>query len=389
MSGRPRDLRTRLIHGGLDRVEGSVVQPVFQSATWEAEETASYDDIRYLRLSNSPNHRDLAARLAGICGGEAAVVAGSGMAAITTTLLTLLEAEPGRERPHLLAQDCLYGGTLSFLAEDAPALGIDVDFVGGDDPEEWAARARRGTGAFLVESLTNPLLEVADLEAVAAFCRERGIVSVIDNTFASPVNYRPLEAGFDIELHSATKYLNGHSDLVAGAVVSSAERVRRVTHKMNHLGGVLDPHACFLLQRGLKTLALRVEQQNRNALFLARRLADHPAVAAVHYPGLAGHPGHERARRWFAGCGGVLSFDVESADAARRLIDGLELAVEAPSLGGVETLVSRPAVSSHAGQSPGQRRALGIGDGLVRVAAGIEAAEDLWADFEAALTAAS
>ena len=388
MSGRRRDLRTRLIHGGLERVEGSVVQPVFQTATWEAEETASYDDIRYLRLSNSPNHRDLAARLAGICGGEAAVVAGSGMAAITTTLLTLLESEPGWDRPHLLAQDCLYGGTLSFLTEDAPALGIDVDFVGGSR-EEWAARARPGTRAFLVESLTNPLLEVADLEAAVAFCRERGIVSVIDNTFASPVNYRPLEAGFDVELHSATKYLNGHSDIVAGAVVSTAERVRRITHKMNHLGGVLDPHACFLLQRGLKTLALRVEQQNHNALFLAQRLADHPSVAAVHYPGLAGHPGHERARRWFAGCGGVLSFDLGSAGDARRLIGRLELAVDAPSLGGVETLVSRPAVSSHAGQSPGRRRALGIGDGLVRVAVGIEAAEDLWADFESALAAGS
>ena len=380
-----RDLRTRLIHGGLERVEGSVVQPVFQSATYEAAEEVSYDDIRYLRLSNSPNHRDLAARLAGICGGEAAAVAGSGMAAITTTLLTLLESEPGRDRPHLLAQDCLYGGTLSFLAEDAPALGISVDFVGGDDPEEWAARARPGTRAFLVESLTNPLLEVADLEAVTAFCRERGIVSVIDNTFASPVNYRPLEAGFDVELHSATKYLNGHSDIVAGAVVSTAERVRRVTHKMNHLGGVLDPHACFLLQRGLKTLSLRVEEQNRNALFLARRLAEHPAVGAVHYPGLAGHPGHERARRWFAAGGGVLSFDLGGVEEARRLIGRLELAVEAPSLGGVETLVSRPAVSSHAGQSPERRRALGIGDGLVRVAVGIEAAGDLWADFEAAL----
>ena len=383
---RCHDLRTRLIHGGLHRVAGAVVQPVFQTATYEAEETASYDDIRYLRLSNSPNHRDLAARLAAITGGEAAVVAGSGMAAITTTLLTLLESAPGRERPHLLAQDCLYGGTLSFLAEDAPTLGIDVDFVNGDDDhQEWASRSRPGTRAFLVESLTNPLLEVADLEAVTAFCRERGIVSVIDNTFASPVNYRPLEAGFDVELHSATKYLNGHSDIVAGAVISTQERIRRVTHKMNHLGGVLDPHACFLLQRGLKTLALRVEQQNHNALFLAQRLAEHSSVAAVHYPGLAGHPGHERARRWFAGCGGVLSFDLGGPEAARRLIDRLELAVEAPSLGGVETLVSRPAVSSHAGQSPERRRALGIGDGLVRVAVGIEAAEDLWADFEAAL----
>lgn len=375
------DLRTKLVHGGVPRVAGAVVLPVFQTATYEAVAGGGYDDIRYLRLSNSPNHRDLAARLAAACGAEAAVVTGSGMAAIATTLLALLEGGG-----HLLAQDCLYGGTLSFLTEDAPGLGLGVDFVAGDDRAQWAARARPETRAFLVESLTNPLLQVADLEGVVGFCRDRGIVSVIDNTFASPVNYRAIEAGFDVEIHSATKYLNGHSDLVAGCVVSTAQRIGRITHKLNHLGGILDPHACFLLQRGMKTLALRVAQQNANALYLAERLAAHPAVERVHYPGLPGHPHHERARRWFAGCGGVLSFDVAGGGAAAQAVLGrLRLAVDAPSLGGVETLVSRPAVSSHAGQTPAQRAALGIGDGLVRVAVGIEAAQDLWADFEAAL----
>ena len=209
------DLRTRLIHSGLDRTDGALVQPVFQTATYETTPGASYDEIRYLRLNNSPNHRDLAARLTAITGGEAAVVTGSGMAAITTTLMTLLKSGD-----HILAQDCLYGGTLSFLEDDMPAMGVSVDTVDGDAPDTWAAKVRDSTRVFLVESLTNPTLRIADLKAVVTFCSDHGITSVIDNTFASPVNYRPLEAGFDVELHSATKYLNGHSDLVAGGISS-------------------------------------------------------------------------------------------------------------------------------------------------------------------------
>lgn len=375
------DLRTRLIHSGLRRTDGAVVQPVFQTATYEADGDGGYDDIRYLRLNNSPNHKDLAARLTAICGGEAAVVASSGMAAISTTLMALLKSGD-----HVLAQDCLYGGTLSFLGEDAPAMGMQVDAVDATAPDSWPHRVRDNTRVFLVESLTNPTLQVAELEQVVAFCKARGIISVIDNTFASPVNFRPLDMGFDVELHSATKYLNGHSDLVAGAVISSGAIIDRVTHKLNHLGGTLDPHACFLLQRGIKTLALRVAQQNANAEYLALRLETHAAVNHVNYPSLPGHPQHEQAKRWFQGCGGVLSFDVVGGGvAAQGVMDRLQLAVDAPSLGGVETLVSRPAVSSHAAQSPQQRQAMGIGDGLVRLAVGIEAAEDLWTDLHAAL----
>lgn len=375
------DLRTRLIHSGLARTDGAVVQPVFQTATYQADGDGGYDDIRYLRLNNSPNHKDLARRLTAISGGEAAVVTASGMAAITTTLMALLESGG-----HILAQDCLYGGTLSFLAEDATAMGIEADAVDGNAPDDWGDKVRDNTRVFLVESLSNPTLQIADLEAVVAFCKARGIISVIDNTFASPVNFRPLEMGFDVELHSATKYLNGHSDLVAGCVISSAEIIDRVTHKLNHLGGTLDPHACFLLQRGMKTLALRVAQQNANAEFLAERLSAHAATGQVNYPTLPDHPHHGLARRWFDGCGGVLSFDVVGGGAAAQgVMDRLSLAVDAPSLGGVETLVSRPAVSSHAGQSPEQRQAMGIGDGLIRLAVGIEAPEDLWNDLDAAL----
>lgn len=375
------DLRTRLIHSGIERTDGAVVQPVFQSSTYEAQPGASYDEIRYLRLNNSPNHRDLEARLTAITGGEAAAVTGSGMAAITTTLMSLLSSGD-----HVLAQDCLYGGSLSFLTEDAPAMGVSVTFVDADAPDTWADHVQPSTRLFLVESLTNPTLVVADLEAVVGFCNEHNILSVIDNTFASPVNYRPLDAGFDVELHSATKYLNGHSDLVAGCVISSRTIVDAVTHKLNHLGATLDPHACFLLQRGMKTLALRVQQQNENAAELAHRLQDHPAVAHVYYPTLPDHPQHERAKRLFAGCGGVLSFDVVGGgDAAQSVMDRLQLAVDAPSLGGIETLVSRPAVSSHAGQSAQERERMGIGDELVRLAVGIEASQDLWQDLEQAL----
>jgi len=354
---------------------------VFQSATFASGEEESYDDIRYIRLNNTPNHRVLHAKLAAIAGGEDAVVTGSGMAAISTALMALLRAGD-----HLLAQDCLYGGTHAWLTQDVPAIGVEFDFIAGNDPGSWKGKLRPETKLIYVETMTNPLLEVADLEAVVAFAREHGLVSAIDNTFASPVNFRPLETGFDLEIHSATKYLNGHSDIVAGCVIGGAERIREVVHKLNHLGGTLDPHACFLLHRGMKTLALRVGQQNENGQRLAEFLEGHGKVAKVNYPGLKGHPQHARAERLFAGCGGVLSFELKGdVAAADRVIAALELPVSAPSLGGVESLVTRPANTSHLSLSAAERAAVGIADTLIRVAVGIEAPEDLCADFGQAL----
>ena len=371
------DLQTRLIHAGEQRIEGAVVLPVFQSSTYVSQDEQDYDAIRYLRLNNTPNHRALHAKVAAACGGEDALVTGSGMAAITTALMTVLESGD-----HLLIQDCLYGGTHSFVTQDAPRMGMNFDFIAGNAPETWAGKLRPETRAIYVETMTNPLLEVADLEAVVEFAREYGLVSLIDNTFASPCNFRPLEIGFDIELHSATKYLNGHSDLVAGAIVGSSVQVAAIRHKLNHLGGSLDTHACFLLQRGLKTLALRMRQHNENGLRLARFLTGQEQVAGVNYPGLESHRQYERAQRLFAGAGGVLSFELHGGMAsAERLLSGLSLPVTAPSLGGVETLITRPAATSHSGMSPEDRANLGIADGLVRVACGIEAAEDLCADF--------
>src|SRR5690606_26752676 len=242
------------------------------------------------------------------------------------------------------------------------------------------------TRVFLVETITNPLVRVGRLREVAEFCRAHGITSVIDNTFASPVNFRPLQVGFDLVMHSATKYLNGHSDLAAGAVMGSAELVGRVHRTLNHYGGTLDPHAGFLLARGIKTLALRVRAQNANALALATYLASHPKVVAVNYPGLASHPDHAHAAQLLSGFGGMLSLrPAGGPQAAAALLEALRVPYSGPSLGGVESLVTRPVVTSHAGMDPGERERVGITDDLVRVSCGIEDADDLIADFAQAL----
>ena len=383
MSGPYKRLETKLVHAGepRPRIDGAVETPIFQSATYEYRGERRYDDVRYLRLNNTPNQLALHAKLADLEGSEAALVTASGMAAITTTLLTVLSAGD-----HLLAQSCLYGGTHDFVTREFAGLGLSVDFIDADRRESWRAQLKPNTRAVYVEAMTNPLLEVADLRAVTEFARARGLVSIIDNTFASPVNFRPIEAGFDLVLHSATKYLNGHSDIVAGAVAGSAALIERIRHKANHLGGSLDPHAAFLLSRGLKTLALRVRYQNGSALRIAQFLEAHPAVARVHYAGLPSHPRHERAAGLFAGFGGVLSFELKGPAArADELAARVRIPAIAPSLGGVHTLLTRPATTSHAGLSPEDRARLGINDGLLRLSVGIEATEDLLEDFAQAL----
>lgn len=379
-------LETRAVHAGdpKPRIEGALNVPIFHSTVFENPEGTAYHDLRYPRLNNLPNHTAVADKLAALEGGEAAVVTASGMAAISTTLLTVLGGGG-----HLLAQSCLYGGTHNLLTDDLGDLGLSYDFIDGREPDTWAAKLRPETRAIYVEVMTNPLLDVADHAQVVRFAREHGLVSIIDSTFASPVNFQPLGLGFDLVLHSCTKYLNGHSDLVAGAVIGSRAQVEPVLHRLNHLGACLDPHGCFLLNRGIKTLVLRVRQQNQNAFAVARALAARPEVARVNYPGLETHPDHERARELFAGFGGMLSFELHGGgEAARRFVDAVELLTSAPSLGGVESLVTRPAATSHAGMSPDERAALGISDGLVRVSVGIESLDDLLADLERALKAA-
>jgi len=379
-----RRLETKLIHAGEPepRILGAVSMPIFQSAMYEYAGETDYHDLQYIRLNNTPNHAVLHRKLAALENGEAALVTSSGMAAISTSLLTLLSTGD-----HLLAQDCLYGGTHDLLTKDFPALGIEHSFLDATDPGTWKAQLKPSTKAIYVEAITNPTMEVADLEAVAAFARSNGLVSLIDNTFATPVNFRPLEHGFDLSLHSCTKYMNGHSDIVAGAVIGSRALVERIKHKLDHLGGSLDPHAAFLLHRGMKTLAVRVRHQNASALEIATFRASRPEVARVNYPGLPSRPGHERALRLFAGgFGGMLSFEVAGdVDAARRFMDRTRLPIKAPSLGGVETLLTQPALTSHAGLSRENRERLGIGDGLIRMSVGLEATDEIIEDFERAL----
>ncbi|HEY6420073.1 MAG TPA: PLP-dependent transferase [Candidatus Binataceae bacterium] len=378
-----KGLDTKLIHAGEPEplIEGAVAMPIFQSSTFEYAGQKSYHDLRYIRLNNTPNHIVLHAKLAALENAEAALVTGSGMAAISATLLTML-AGGG----HLLAQDCLYGGTHDLLTQDFPGLGLEVDLIDGDNPASWREMLRPNTKAIYVESISNPLLQVNDLQAAADFAAENGIVSIIDNTFASPLNFRPAEIGFDLSIHSATKYLNGHTDIVAGAVIGRRELVANVTRKLNHFGGSLDPHACFLLHRGLKTLAVRVRHQNESALKIARYLEQHRSVARVNYPGLESHSNHIRACELFDGFGGVLSFELEGGvEAAERFIARATIPICAPSLGGVETLITRPATTSHAGMSAEERARAGIGEGLVRLSVGLETSDDLIEDFELAL----
>ena len=374
---------TKLVHAGelRPRLGGAVTMPIFQSSTFEYSGAGNYHDVRYLRLNNTPNHIVLHDKLAALEGGRAALVAGSGMAAISAALLAILSAGD-----HIIAHDCLYGGTHDLLTKDLAKLGIRCDFVDACRPETWTAQVTPQTRAFYVESITNPLMQVVALDEVAQFAHRHGLISIIDNTIATPVNFRPIEHGFDVVLHSATKYLNGHTDIVAGAAVGSVDLIGAIKHKLDHLGGALDPHACFLLHRGLRTLALRVRYQNGCALELARFLEGHRGVQAVNYPGLESNPQHARARALFEGMGGMLSFELKGGlAAAERFMGRLRIAANAPSLGGPETLVTRPAVTSHAGLGPEQRKCLGIGDGLVRVSVGLEAALDLVEDFAQAL----
>lgn len=369
---------TQLIHAGEDgRVEGAVRLPIFQTAMFEHDDSP----LRYIRYNNTPNQEVLNRKLAVLEGAEEALVTGSGMTAITGAILSVLK--PGE---HLLAQNSLYGGTHGFVRTLLADLGITVSFIDANAPDTWQSLLQTNTRAIYVESITNPLLHVCDLEGIVAFAQANSLISLIDNTFATPFNYKATAAGFDLSLHSASKYLNGHSDIVAGVIVGSGDQIYKARQTLKHLGGALDPHACFLLYRGMQTLALRMRQHNSTALALAKFLENHDKVAHVYYPGLPSHPQHKRAARLFKGFGGMLSIELKGElDAAIDLIDRLHLPLYAPSLGGVESLMTRPAISSHAGLTQEERDIAGIRDSLLRISVGIEHEDDLIADFDQAL----
>ncbi len=377
-----RSPATDAIHAGAQepRPEGAVVTPIYQTANY-LYHGEGYHDVGYIRLSTTPNHRVLGDRIAALERTEDALVLASGMAAISGSLLTVLSAGD-----HLLVQDTLYGGTASFVQQDLPRFQIGHTVIDPQNPSSWAAALTPQTRAMYVETLTNPLVQVADLESVVAFAREHGLVTLIDNTFASPINFRPAELGFDLVLESCTKYMNGHSDIVAGSVAGSAEVIRRIKVMHDHLGGALDPHAAFLLERGLKTLSVRVKQQNASAGRLAVLLEGHPSVEAVRYPGLASHAQHDRAARLFEGFGGMMALELSGGvDAAEAFMTALTIPTVAASLSGAESLVVRPAAAIHSGLPPEERARSGVSDGLIRFSVGLEGVEDLAADLSAAL----
>ena len=357
---------------------GAVVNPVYQTATFFTE-AAPEGEPKYTRYGTNPGHELLARRLAALEGAEASLVLASGNAASALTLLALCGTGD-----HVAAARELYGGTLRLLTRDLPRLGIATSFVplGGD----WAAAVRPNTRVLWLELPVNPTLRIPDVRPVATLAAARGIPLVVDATFATPINFQPLAWGASIALHSATKYLGGHSDLTAGVVSGPAALIEEIRQKLISFGPVLDPHAAWLLERGVKTLAVRMARHNENGLRLAARLAEHPAVLQVHYPGLPSHPDHQVAAELLHGFGGMVSLVVRGGDeAALRVVNRLRLLWVAPSLGGVETLVSMPRYTSHSALTPAERHALGIADGFIRVSVGIEDAADLIADLEQAL----
>jgi cystathionine beta-lyase/cystathionine gamma-synthase len=359
-----------------------------QSSTFafgSAEEMRQYLEgdeelFLYTRYAN-PTVRDLEQALAAVEGGESALALSSGMAAMTTAVVSL-----SRAGDEVLASASLYGGTVRLLTELLPRFGVTARFLPAGELERVDRLAGERSRVLIVESPTNPTLEVVDLAAVSAAAHRRGLAVVADNTFATPVLQRPLALGVDLVMHSLTKALAGHSDLVGGALVGSRERVEAARGTMRILGGCMDPHAAFLVRRGMKTLHLRVERQCANALALARALEGHPAVCRVVYPGLSSHPGHEVARRQMSGFGGMVTLELAGGlPAAERFYDRLQLVARAASLGGVESLASLPLHTSHYGLAEEKLRAAGIAPGMVRLSLGVEDAADLVADVQRAL----
>ena len=355
--------------------------PIYRSSTYDLGNPESFDDIRYIRLNNTPTQRAVERKL-GVLEGGSALMTPSGTAAIWLALESLLD--PGDE---VLAPKQVYGGTRKIFDSLEEREGITMRTVDIARPETWAAAVNEKTKLFYAETISNPWMLVADLEQIAAFAKEHGLITVVDNTLATPVLTRPRELGIDVVLHSASKALNGHSDVVAGALIADPETTLTIRKVANRVGICPDPEACYLLNRGMKTLGLRVAQQNATALALADLLEEHRGVDSVLYPGVAS--GEQRAiaeRILDGGFGSLLCFTpLGGVKRAKRLIATLRWAREAPSLGGAEMLVSRPATTSHAGLPEELRKAMGVQDEMIRVSVGIESQEDILEDFEQAL----
>jgi cystathionine beta-lyase/cystathionine gamma-synthase len=345
------------------------------------QEIGTGEGLRYTRYGNTPNAELVQRRLASLEGSEAALVLASGMGATACALLALLR--PG---DHLLASSWIYGGTHKLFCQEFSALGIHVTLVDPLETRGWRRRLRKETRAIFVETPVNPTCRVLDLRPVSFLTKEIGLALVVDSTFASPVNFRPLEYGADVVIHSATKYLNGHHDVLSGAVMGTAPYIEEVRQKMMVWGQAPDPFACWLLERGLKTLDVRVRRQNENAGRIAQWASERKEFKRVHYPGLESHPDHDVAKSTLDGFGGMLALELSGGGrAADKFVRKLKLFTHAPSLGGVDSLVSEPRFTSHASLDAETRAKLGIPDGFLRLSVGIEDAGDLIADLEQAL----
>lgn len=364
--------------------------PIVQTATYTFQNTkelieyqeGTYDSFEYGRYGN-PTTRACEEKIRLMEGADDCLVSSSGMNSATTMLLALVPAGG-----HIVTTTDCYRRTRQFIQTLLPKMGISTTVI---DPADLgaleAALEKHDVSLFFSESPTNPYLRCVDIPKIKALCEPKGAIVVIDSTFATPINQKAIELGADLVLHSATKYLAGHNDVLAGAIAGRSDLVAAVRGMHNVLGGTVDPHAAYLLLRGMKTLELRVQRQNATAMEIARRLAEHPKIAVVHYPGLESHRDHEIAKKQMAGYGGVVSFEVDG-DLWRTaaLIDAVKLPYIAPSLGGVETLIEQPAIISYWDQGPEKRAQVGIKDSLIRFSCGVEPLEDIWNDLESALS---
>ncbi|MBW2383021.1 MAG: aminotransferase class I/II-fold pyridoxal phosphate-dependent enzyme [Deltaproteobacteria bacterium] len=386
-----RGAATSSVHGGELRQQeaNAITTPIYQTSTFwfkNSREVMDYqegktDREEYGRYGN-PTWRAVERKLSELEGGDETVLFASGMCAATTTFFTMLPRDS-----HLIVTSDCYRRTRQFIEEFLSRMGVEVTVIEPSNLESFENAIRDDTALFFTESPTNPYLRVTDVEATCRIAHARGVKVIIDSTFATPVNQRTLDEGADLVIHSATKYLGGHNDLLAGTVTGSKEIVDPIRRALGVLGGIIDSHGAWLLLRGLKTLALRMDRHNSNGMALASYLEAHPKVRKVWYPGLESHPDHATAERSMTGFGGVVTFEIDTdLEGAIRFIDSTRIPYQAPSLGGVETLIELPVTMSFWDYTPKQRESWGITDSLVRLACGIEAEDDLIADIEQALT---
>ena len=387
MKPRNRRPETAAVHGAsdLEKKNGPVATPIYQTSTFEVtdndEQIRVTETDRYYTRWGNPTNTVAEETVAAIEGVEAARTFASGMGAITTTILALLKAGD-----HIVTQRDVYGGVTKFFSQWLPRLGIETTFVDTTDYEQHARAIRPNTRMVYLESPTNPALRIVDMKKVSALAQQHGLISLIDSTFGTPINQHPAEYGIDLVMHSGTKYLSGHADLTCGVVAGRRELIEQIDETRKTLGNCMDPHAAWLLIRGLKTLAVRVARQNENALRVAEFLEQHAKVRRVHYPFLKGHAQYAIARQQMNGGGGMVTFEVEgTGEDARRVSEAMRLFTLATSLGGVESLVSIPVLTSHAMISAEQREKMGVTEQMVRLSVGIESSEDLIADLERAL----